>query len=271
MPFDDPTFILALLFIVAISYRLLRGLTGLFFLSSKEKLALSAFYSKNLPYFNKLDPKLQYRFMFRANSLRRSFKVVGRQGFQVTYEVRLMVVAALVQITFGFNHYRLPRFRTIFVYPDSYRNPYTGRVHDGEVHPRGLIILSWKKLVKGFEDPADKINLGLHEMAHALMHTILHTQEHEQGLDEYLERVINLSKDEIAKINSGGYHFLRPYAGASVDEFFAVAIEHFFEAPVEFASQLPKLYNKLIHLLKQDPARNIFVIKSRQYYYRRIA
>ena len=47
---------------------------------------------------------------------------------------------------------------------------------------------------------------------------------------------------------------MRAYGGRNMHEFFAVCVEHFFEAPVEFKNRLPDIYNHLCFLLNQDPS-----------------
>ncbi|MFC2104975.1 zinc-dependent peptidase [Bacteroidota bacterium] len=184
--------------------------------------------------------------------------IIGKQDFKITSEVKLFVVAAHVQLTLGFSQYILPKFRTILIYPDAYENKMTGKMHYGEVNPRGVIVLSWKRLVKGHVIPDDKVNLGLHEMAHALMHTIIQSNDHEYGLDPYLKDIVRLSQSEMEKIKSNDHHFFRKYAGTNIYEFFAIAIEYFFEVPAEFRKELPILYQYLVNLLKQDPVQKIF-------------
>jgi MtfA peptidase len=254
--------LLAIILFLLLTFRVLRNIWSLFTVPSNEKLQLHNFYKTYSHYYNQLTPPLQNRFVYRASSLSKSVKIIGRQGFVVNQKAKLMVLSAMVQLTFGFRNYSLPRFRTIFVYPGTYTSPVTGQKHDGEVHPQGLIVLSWEKLVKGYADPHDKINLGLHEMAHALMHTILYTNRHEPGLNDYLDNVLKLSANEIQKIKNGDYHIFRPYAGSSINEFFAVAIEHFFEDPNSLNQNLPSLYQKLCMLLKQNPAKGIFVMSN---------
>lgn len=260
MNLPDPFYILVLIFFILFTYKIFSKIFGLFYIPSQHKSNLHSFYSRYSNYFNNLSPKLQKRFVYRSYSISGSIKVVGRQGFEVNQHTILLVVAAIVQITFGFRYYNLPRFRTILVYPDSYISPITGKLHDGEVNPRGVIVLSWKKLVKGFADPYDNINLGLHEMAHALMHTIIYTKKHELNLDQFLEKVLKLSEEEISKIKSDEFHLFRSYASTNIAEFFAVSIEHFFEGPTELKKSLPRLYQKLTLLLKQDPANKIFLL-----------
>ena len=51
----------------------------------------------------------------------------------------------------------------------------------------------------------------------------------------------------------GEESFLRKYAGVNEHEFFAVCIEHFFEVPEQFQSNLPKGYYNLSLLLNLDP------------------
>lgn len=131
-------------------------------------------------------------------------------------------------------------------------------MHYGEVNPKGVIVLSWNRLVKGYAIPDDKINLGLHEMAHALMHTIIHSNNHDAGLDPYLKNIVRLSREEMGKIKSDKAHFFRKYAGTNIYEFFAIAVEYFFEVPEEFKKELPNLYQYLTLLLKQDPVKRVF-------------
>lgn len=47
-------------------------------------------------------------------------------------------------------------------------------------------------------------------------------------------------------------HFLRKYASTNREEFFAIAVENFFERPQQFSQTLPHLYTAMVHLLKQD-------------------
>ncbi len=256
---DNTNFPLVLIaiFIFYTVFRL-RNYIGSLFLSKEKKRELHEFYSKRLNYYNQLSEKGKDRFLFRAYSMLSNFKIIGRNGFDITEEVTLFVLAAYIQLTLGFRSYSLPIFKTILIYPDSYRNPFTGEMHDGEVNPRGVIVLSWKRLVKGYENPTDCINLGLHEMAHALKHVISKTEYFENEIEQEMSNFNLLSEAEIDKMKNGEEHFLRKYAGTNSSEFFAVSVEHFFESPVELKEHLPQIYNGLKNLLKQDPANGFY-------------
>jgi hypothetical protein len=228
------------------------------FLNQDKKRELHEFFSKRINYFNGLSNKGKERFLYRAFSMQSNFTIVGRGGFIITEEVKLFVLAAYIQLTLGIRSYSLPIFRTIIIYPESYRNPFTGQMHDGEVNPRGVIVLSWKRLLKGYENPTDCINLGLHEMAHALRYAISKSESFEYEIEKEMSNFNLLSKVEIEKMHSNQEYYLRNYAGTNTSEFFAIAVEHFFESPIELRSNLPMVYNGLVKLLKQDPAIGYF-------------
>lgn len=252
-------FVFVILVLIALIFKSLTGFKKVrsLFLSKTKQRKLDELFGKYFHYYNQLTKKQKSKFIFRANDLAHNIRIIGKQNFEITEEVKLFVVAAQVQLTFGFRNYYLPMFRSIIIYPDSYKNPTTGEMHYGEVNPKGLIILSWKRLVRGHLIPNDKINLGLHELAHALMHTIMHSQNHEIGLDLYLKDILKLTKEEISKIRNREHHFFRDYAGTNIFEFFAVAIEYFFEVSNEFKKELPLLYGYISKLLKQNPADKI--------------
>jgi hypothetical protein len=63
-----------------------------------------------------------------------------------------------------------------------------------------------------------------------------------------------LAEVEIKRIKDREEHFFRDYAGTNQAEFFAVAVEYFFEQPSGFRAALPELYRNLRDMLKQDPA-----------------
>ena len=142
------------------------------------------------------------------------------------------------------------------MYPESYRSHRSGRLHQGEVRPVvGLIIISWEDFIHGYAHSRDAHNVGLHEMAHALWfeNSILNGEQHFLRPD-LLRKWKELGELEIARIKLGQGRFLRSYAGTNQAEFFAVAVEYFFEQPLAFKQAMPEEYECLAALLRQDPA-----------------
>ena len=176
-------------------------------------------------------------------------------GMKVSDEMKVMVSACAAQLLLGYPEQELAHFETIVLYPDSYRSR-TGRMHQGEVRPAsGMIMISWRDFLFGYAHTQDAHNVGLHEMAHALwFENKLENGEAHFLHPELLQDWIDHADAEIERIKSGKSRLLRDYAGTNQAEFFAVAVEHFFELPKEFKQDLPELYATLSTMLKQDPA-----------------
>ena len=71
---------------------------------------------------------------------------------------------------------------------------------------------------------------------------------------EILEAYKKTSWEVMAEMVNDDQHFFRRYALTNKEEFFAVAVENFFERPLKFNAALPELYSILVKLMKQDPA-----------------
>ena len=177
-------------------------------------------------------------------------------GMAVKEEQKVMISACAAQLLMGFPDLVLQHFERIIVYPDTYRSPKSGRMHQGEVRPKpGIIIISWEDFVHGYAHSRDAHNVGLHELAHALwFEDMIENSEH-NFLDRRLLSLWNrMASEHVARIKRQEPHFFRDYAGTNQAEFFAVAVEYFFEQPAEFRQALPELYATMAGLLKQDPA-----------------
>lgn len=174
---------------------------------------------------------------------------------RVEDEMKVIVSACAAQLLLGFPELELLHFDTIVLHPDSYRSN-SGRMHQGEVRPKaGVIMISWRDFLHGYAHTRDAHNVGLHEMAHALwFENKIQNGEHNFLHPELLQDWIDHADAEIERIKSGQSRLLRTYAGTNQPEFFAVAVEYFFELPGEFKEDLPELYATLSAMLRQDPA-----------------
>ncbi|MDQ3537097.1 MAG: zinc-dependent peptidase [Bacteroidota bacterium] len=180
---------------------------------------------------------------------------IPRQIPEVTLEMKFLIAACCIQITFGFPSVHLAHFKRILIYPDAYYSTINRQYHKGEVNPRGrIIVLSWESFVDGYLNPTDSINLGLHEMAHALrLENMIKNHEYRFLDPLLLQKWKDLSRIIIEDIRADKNDFFRKYAEVNEDEFFAVAIENFFERPAEFKIQMPELYHIMTGLLRQNP------------------
>ncbi len=206
-------------------------------------------------YYNVLNSPQKIVFEKRVQRFMYSKTFIPRSVSKVTDEMRVLISASAVQLTFGLGRIFLAHFDKIMIYMDAYYSSITQKYHLGEVNPRaGIIVISWKSFVDGYANISDSLNLGIHEMAHAI-HFENRIKNEEYGFlnDDALKQLEIITLREMKKINAGEEHFLRSYAGTNGYEFFAVALEYFFENPVDLRKAIPDLYATLTRLLQQDP------------------
>ena len=212
---------------------------------------------KYSPYFRKLKLKHQKEFLRRVSEVLSAKKFISRNMEEVTDEMKVVVAALSVQLTFGLPRIYLSHFEKILIYPDNYYSTVNNQYHKGEVNPRfGIIVLSWKNLVQGIANEDDGINLGIHELAHAI-HLENRIRNTEYGfLDEKRWREYSdLAAYEMTKIESGEPSIFRKSAAIDHYEFFAVLMENFFERPKKLKKYSPHLYESTTLLLQQDPLK----------------
>jgi MtfA peptidase len=176
-------------------------------------------------------------------------------GIEVAEEMKVVIAATAAQLLIGFEGVALEHFERIIVHRDSYRSGREGALHQGEVRPSaGIIMISWGDLLRAYSDPRDGHHVGLHELAHALWFEHRMREDADKFLHpELLQRWIDHADGEIERIRDGRSRLFRSYAGTNQAEFFAVAVEYFFERPVEFNQELPELYAVLCGMLNQFP------------------
>jgi MtfA peptidase len=177
----------------------------------------------------------------------------GKSIPHITDEMRIMVAASAIQLTYGYPDVYFNHFKTIILFAEEYYSSITGYYHEGEVNAGGAIVLSWKNFMSGYNNPTDGRNLALHEMAHALRLTNIVDNEEYDFIDRKTMQLFEKEAIfEIKKTENGENTFFRSYSAANLQEFFSVAVECFFEQPVEFREYNPTLYQLLSRILKID-------------------
>ena len=204
-------------------------------------------YYRNLPHIEKM------RFVVRVKEFQDSKIFIGREDLEVTQEMKILIAASAVQITFGLKDYLISHFKVINIYPEHYHSSRTRKHHKGDVNIRGAISLSWKHFQEGYANLTDNLNLGIHEMAHALDVSDIGSGEYDYFFSRYYDRWAREAIEELNRMRKGEKSILRDYASTNIREFFAVSVEHFFESPEELQAHLPELYKQMCILLNQDP------------------
>lgn len=208
-------------------------------------------------YYNGLNEDNRQRFVVRLERLFKEMRFVADRGYEVRPDMKIVVLSALVQVTFGLDRFTLNEYNLIELKAGDYVNKETGKVFRGHVDTkRKSITLSWPGVQKGFQIPDDAYNSCIHEFSHCLVI--------ENSKSGFLAKFFDLddwqawkrdSHQALLELRADDDPFMRKYAATNMMEFFAVAVETFFEQPQQFKVQLPELYKRLGALLNQDPCR----------------
>lgn len=209
--------------------------------------------TKHSSYFNKLDNLGKDKFIHRLQKFIavKTFIIHDDSGFR---EMPILISAAAIQLSFGFDKYLLFSFPNIHIYPEEFLgvHPFI-RFLEGNVSGSNINI-SWKHFLDGFKYPDDGQNVGLHEMAHAY-----HFQNFETGTHEDQDFVDNFPKyntyanKAFSSEALPGNDLYTDYALKDFQEFWAESVEIFFEKPVQLKVTYPDLYIAMCDLMNQQP------------------
>lgn len=210
---------------------------------------------KHSSFYSKLRPKYQLFFQHRVQSFLERYEFIPREDLQLTQEMKIMMAATAIQLTFGMRTYLMATFQHIVVYPDIYQSTVTYNWHKGEFNPRmKAIAFSWKHFEEGFQSDNDNINLGFHEFAHALnMHGLKSKDASASHFAWLYKKMMRYLENPMIQKKLVASDYFRIYAYSNQYEFFAVLVEHFFETPEQFKKEFPVLFEKIKSMINYNP------------------
>jgi MtfA peptidase len=177
-------------------------------------------------------------------------------GIEATEELKLLVAASAVTLSLGWPDYEWDRLSEVLLYPQDFDRDYGFEMRElsGQAHGWGTVILSAPALVESFARPDDGYHVGIHEFAHLVQVDQSRFAEIPLGLGaagsrEWADLVI-AETDRLRR----GKSVLDPYAGENPSEFLAVAVEAFFEMPLDLRARHREVYEILADYFHQDPA-----------------
>jgi MtfA peptidase len=214
-----------------------------------------------VPFFQILDETDKDRFREEVQIFLSEKRITGIKT-SIDDTVRLLVAASAIIPIFGFPGWEWDQIHEVLIYPMSFSEQYEiGET--GEANILGLVgsgamsrmmILSKPDLIRGFREPQDRKNVGIHEFAHLV--------DKSDGAVDGVPSVgllrsavvpwLKLIHREMDKIRSH-HSDINPYGLKSEAEFFAVASEYFFENPDKMQRKHPELYAMLERVFHQDP------------------
>lgn len=199
---------------------------------------------------------------------RKEFSAAG--GLQLGDEIAVAIAAqaCLPVLALGLAAY--DGFVGIVVHPDEVvaQRELTdehGIVHHydevlaGEAMEGGPVMLSWRDVADAGSSAASGYNVVIHEFVH-----VLDMQDGRvDGLPPlpdgaartHWRRVLEAGHGRLRRLlETGEPGFLDPYGAESLEEFFPVAAEAFFVAPLALRDEYPALYELFSGYFRQDPA-----------------
>lgn len=220
----------------------------------KRKLSKSqkSILRQDFTFYNKLSKEQQAYFEHRLASFIKDKDFIGRSGFTITEEVRVLISATAVMLTFGFRDFYIGLISKIVIYPKEFYSKSNDAFHKGEFNPRlKALVLSWEDFKKGYEIENDNLNLGIHEFVHAIHLNCMKERDISSTIfsDSFKDLSKMLAADEILRnklINSG---YFRKYGFTNQFEFLAVTTESFIETPNDFKNQFPDIYDLVKQML----------------------
>lgn len=215
-------------------------------------------------YYKRLPQEIKDLFIKRVSAFIYNREFIPRENDNVTLSQKVRIAASATQLTLGIDPDLLNHFTKIFLFPGPYYSNINKAYHKGEVNLNGAILLSYDDFEKGYNDPDDGINLGLHEMAHALRFGSLLGLENDELFAFYFSSFKSKADNEFTLLQEKSNSILRDYSKANFEEFFAVCIENFFERPGLFKKEFPDLFIQLKLLLNQDTEQSNPVVISQR-------
>lgn len=209
-------------------------------------------------FYRKLDDSGRRRFETDVRVFLHQQRIFGLRGGAVAEDVKLMIAASAATLGFGLPDWEWPDLRDILVFPTGFDQDYRIRKHNpfkGMVHQQGPIIFSEDELQMGFLKSGSDTHVGLHEMAHVLDMANGSADGVPIGMDWVATAPwVRIMADRIQKVRQGECReILRDYAGVDEAEFFAVAVEVFFQKPGEMKAADPELFRLLAEYFNVDP------------------
>ncbi len=195
------------------------------------------------PFYHRLPEGEKKRFRSRVALFAMANEFIPQIMEKVPDDLKYMVAACAVTVTFGQEDFLFKKFETIVVMPKPAPTPqYPEKFHASEIYePDGVLLFSAERLALGFMQSKQYFNIGLYE--YAKVFKISYPEQPYPVLDdkdwESLERISGFSKEWIEQwINL-----------PDIDPV-AVSIVHFFTFPETFIKELPAVFESYRRIFK---------------------
>lgn len=187
--------------------------------------------------------------------------------FELTEDIEVTIAADAAVLLLGLADDSFQGVHSVLVHPTTVvlqgeHSQVAGIVSDGpmpilgQADLHGPVLIVWDAVLSEARHPGSGHNVVFHEFAHRLdMLTGSADGTPPMSSVEQSERWVEVCTAAYQEVVAGrGGSVLRSYAGVNPAEFFAVATEAFFDAPVALRRERPELYDVLMGYYGQDTA-----------------
>ncbi len=221
-----------------------------------------------VPLLRRLPPELRPALEGKVNRFLDQVEFIGCDGLEVTEEMRLSIAAQACLLVVNIDQW-YETLRTILIYPGAFKSQqkrYEGyvvtereEIRSGETWVRGPIVLSWPHSDHGAANAADGHNVVLHEFAHQIDQLSgaadgAPLMNKGQSFDDWSRVFLDAFETHQRNVELGRRTVLDAYGATAHEEFFAVAVEVFFEKPTALKDEEPDVYAQLVEMFRLDPA-----------------
>lgn len=223
---------------------------------------------KQVPIISKLPSELRGALEGKINRFLDQVDFNGCNGQEITEEIRVSIAAQACLLVVNSDTW-YDNLTTVLVYPGAFKSRQTQHngyvvlerdiVRTGESWSRGPVILSWAHSKQGAANDADGHNVVFHEFAHQIDDLSGQTDGvpklgATQSYSEWARTFEAAYKNHAARVQKHRPTVIDAYGAEGYEEFFAVAVEVFFEKPAALKQEAPAVYEQLSKLFQLDPA-----------------
>jgi hypothetical protein len=213
-----------------------------------EKLRL--FFEQHSAFYQQLqreEDRLAFRHKVALFKIATDFKS-PEEGTEVSEDLKLVVAACGLPLTFQQPNFLLAKFETVVVFPRAFHSPqYPHHVHTSELFEEdGVLLFSAPHLMKGFMSPKEYYDVGMHEWARAF---VLSYPQFGWPMD------VPQRWHDFGRISGFPAQAILQWINRPDVELLAATIVHYFHFPEQFKAVLPVEYGQLEGIFRLEAKR----------------
>ncbi len=208
-----------------------------------------------VPFYGALGDEGKERFQYRVRDYLKGRQIKGPKAQEVEDEVKILIAAAAVTLTFAVHKFWYPYFNLILLREGDYGELIRKRYQRNQVRMQGAIVIAKELLTEASRHPEKVLHPGFHEFAHAIYHeNAIEGEGYMEITEEACREKMNAHAGELKGFDLLPADLLEK-SGIYPQQFFASAMLWHFSRPDEFKSAAPELsawLNGVITIQKQS-------------------